>query len=224
MPELGPTSRTRVRRLPARGIYDRATIEGILDEGVVCHVGFVDDGRPVVIPTLYARVGDVVYIHGSAASRMLRTIGAGCHICLTVTLLDGLVLARSAFHHSANYRSVVVFGKARHVDDHAEKLAALEAFAEHAVPGRWVDVRPPSARELKATTVLALPLQEASAKVRTGPPTDEDEDYIRETWAGVIPLRLAASAPQTDPRVQPGVTVPPYALHYKRQANRLEPS
>jgi nitroimidazol reductase NimA-like FMN-containing flavoprotein (pyridoxamine 5'-phosphate oxidase superfamily) len=216
MTEVRPTTRTRVRRIPERGVYDRAVIDAILDEGLLCHVGFVHDGQPVVIPTLYARVGDVVYVHGSAASRMLRTLSNESDVCLTVTLLDGLVLARSAFHHSANYRSVVVFGLARRVDDAAEKLAALEAFAEHVAPGRWADVRRPTALELKATTVLALPLLEASAKVRSGPPIDDDEDYARDTWAGVIPLQLAAGLPETDARAPAGVAVPGYALEYRR--------
>jgi nitroimidazol reductase NimA-like FMN-containing flavoprotein (pyridoxamine 5'-phosphate oxidase superfamily) len=214
MPSLGPTPRTRVRRLPKRGVYEREAIDAVLDEGLVCHLGFVHDGHPVVIPTLYARVADVVYVHGSAASRMLRALADGFDACLTVTLLDGLVLARSAFHHSANYRSVVVFGRARHVAERGEKLAALEAFSEHVAPGRWAEVRPPSAQELKATTVLALPLEEASAKVRAGPPVDDEEDYPLDVWAGVIPLRLVASAPETDARVPPGVDVPAYAVHY----------
>jgi nitroimidazol reductase NimA-like FMN-containing flavoprotein (pyridoxamine 5'-phosphate oxidase superfamily) len=219
MTEARPTTRTRVRRIPERGIYDRAAIEAILDEGLFCHVGFIHDGLPVVIPTLYARVGDVVYVHGSSASRTLRTLSTECDVCLTVTLLDGLVLARSAFHHSANYRSVVIFGRARLVDDAAEKLAALEAFAEHVAPGRWADVRPPTGLELKATKVLALPLVEASAKVRSGPPIDDEEDYARDTWAGIIPLHLAAGAPETDARVPTGVTVPDYALEYRRPSS-----
>jgi uncharacterized protein len=216
MTEARPTTRTRVRRIPDRGVYERATIDAILDEGLLCHVGFIHDGAPVVIPTLYARVDDIVYVHGSAASRMLRTLSNESDVCLTVTLLDGLVLARSAFHHSANYRSVVVFGRARLVEDAAEKLTALEAFAEHVAPGRWADVRPPTELELKATKVLALPLIEASAKVRSGPPIDDEEDYARGTWAGVIPLHLAAGEPETDARVPAGVTVPAYALDYRR--------
>jgi nitroimidazol reductase NimA-like FMN-containing flavoprotein (pyridoxamine 5'-phosphate oxidase superfamily) len=211
-----PTPRTRVRRLPKRGVYDRDTIAAILDEGLVCHVGFVHDGRPVVIPTLYARVEDVVYFHGSAASRMLRTLADGVEACLTVTLIDGLVLARSAFHHSANFRSAVVFGRARLIENSAEKLAALEAFAERAVPGRWTEVRPPTAKELKSTTVLSLPLDEASAKIRSGPPVDDDEDYALDVWAGVIPLRLVAGEPVADPRLPAGVRVPEYA-----RANRF---
>lgn len=209
-----PTPRTRVRRLPKRGAYDRPTIDAILDEGLICHLGFVHDGHPVVIPTLYARVEDVVYVHGSAASRMLRTLADGLDACLTVTLLDGLVLARSAFHHSANYRSVIVFGRARRLDERSEKLAALEAFSEHVAPGRWAEVRAPNEQELKATTVLALPLDEASAKVRTGPPVDDEEDYALDVWAGVIPLRLAAGVPEADARVRPGVPAPAYASRW----------
>jgi hypothetical protein len=211
---MHPTARTRVRRLPKRGAYDRATIDAILDEGLVCHLGFVHDEHPVVIPTLYARVEDVVYVHGSAASRMLRTLGDGLDACLTVTLLDGLVLARSAFHHSANYRSVVVFGRARRVDERSEKMSALEAFSEHVAPGRWAEVRAPSEQELKATTVLALPLDEASAKVRTGPPVDDEEDYALDVWAGVIPLRLVAGVPEADARLRPGVALSAYASRW----------
>jgi uncharacterized protein len=214
-----PTPRTRVRRLPKRGVYDRDTIDAILDEGLVCHVGFVHDHQPVVIPTLYARVGDVVYFHGSAASRMLRTLADGVEACLTVTLIDGLVLARSAFHHSANYRSAVVFGRARLIEDRAEKLAALEAFAERAVPGRWAEVRPPTAKELKATTVLSLPLDEASAKIRSGPPVDDEEDYALDIWAGVIPLRLVAGEPVPDARLPAGVAVPEYARSFRARTS-----
>jgi uncharacterized protein len=215
MADSRPTPRTRVRRLPKRGVYERTQIDAILDEGLVCHVGFVHDGHPVVIPTLFARVGDLVYFHGSAASRMLRTVAGGVEACLTVTLLDGLVLARSAFHHSANYRSVVVFGRAQIIEERAEKLAALEAFAERAVPGRWAEVRPPTAKELKATTVLSLPLDEASAKVRSGPPVDDEEDYALDVWAGVLPLRLVAGDPVPDPRLPAGVSVPEYARAYR---------
>jgi uncharacterized protein len=215
MADLPPTPRTRVRRLPKRGVYERTQIDSILDEGLVCHVGFVHDGHPVVIPTLFARVGDVIYFHGSAASRMLRTAAGGVEACLTVTLLDGLVLARSAFHHSANYRSVVAFGRAQMIEERAEKLAALEAFAERAVPGRWAEVRRPTAKELKATTVLSLPLDEASAKVRSGPPIDDEEDYALDVWAGVLPLRLVAGEPVADPRLPAGIPVPEYAREYR---------
>lgn len=207
---------TRIRRLPKRGAYDRETIDAILDEGLVCHLGFVHEELPVVIPTLYARAGDVVYVHGSAASRTLRTLGTGVRACLTVTLVDGLVLARSAFHHSVNYRSVVLFGTATPVSDRDEKLGALEAFTEQMVPRRWEDVRWPSAKELRATSVLRMPIEEASAKVRTGPPVDDEDDYALETWAGVLPMRLAAGVPEPDARLPAGVKPPRYVSRYRR--------
>src|ERR1700732_1025988 len=184
MSEFTPTKRTQVQRLPDRGKYDSATIYPILDEAFLCHVGFVVDGQPFVIPTGFARIGDTLYIHGSAASRMLRTLAGGVQVCVTVTLLDGLVLARSAFHHSMNYRSVVILGRAVPVEEREGKMKALELFTEHVVRGRWSDVRPPTDSELKATTVLALPLSEASAKIRTGPPKDDEEDYQLPIWAG----------------------------------------
>ena len=201
MQRKAPSDRTRVRRAPKRARYDRDTIEAILDDALVCHVGFVADGRPYVIPTLHARVGDTVYLHGSTASRMVRALAAGAPACLTVTHVDGLVLARSAFHHSMNYRSVVVLGSMRLVADRGEKNRALEAFTEQLVPGRWEHVRPPSAKELKGTSVLALPLDEASAKVRTGPPVDDEEDLALPVWAGVIPLTLTPGRPEPDPRL-----------------------
>lgn len=210
------TERTTLKRLPARGFYDRELVYSILDEGLICQVGFAVDGRPFVIPTGYARHNDQVYIHGSQASRMLRTLKGGIDVCVTVTLLDGLVLARSAFHHSMNYRSVVVFGRATAVDDPADKAAALLAFSEHLIPGRWNDVREPTEQELKATTVLSLPLEEVSAKVRTGPPLDDEEDYELPVWAGVIPLQLAAAAPIPDPRLEAGIGPPRYTTSYKR--------
>ena len=211
------TGRTRVRRLPERGSYEREAVYRILDEGLVCHVGFVAGGEPFVIPTGYARAGDALYVHGSPASRMLRELAGGVRVCVTVTLLDGLVLARSAFHHSMNYRSVVVFGTASVVEDEGEKMEALRAFTEHVVPGRWAEARPPDERELRKTLVLKLPLAEASAKVRTGPPVDDEEDYALPVWAGEIPLRLAAGAPAPDPRLAPGGgEPPPYALRYRR--------
>lgn len=196
-----PTQRTQVRRLSKRASYDTGLIHSILDEGFVCHIGFVVDQQPFVIPTGYARAGGEIYIHGSAASRMLRTLSDGVELCLTVTLADGFVLARSAFHHSLNYRSVVVLGKARLVTEPAEKMEALRRFTNHVVPGRWDEVRPPNERELKATTVLALALEEASAKVRTGPPVDDEEDYWLPVWAGVVPLRSTAGEPEPDGRV-----------------------
>jgi nitroimidazol reductase NimA-like FMN-containing flavoprotein (pyridoxamine 5'-phosphate oxidase superfamily) len=187
--------------VPARAVYDREPIAAILDEALIAHIGFVDDGQPYVIPTLHARVGDTLYFHGSAASRAIRALSAGAPACLTVTLLDGIVLARSAFHHSVNYRSVVVLGTARPVEGPSERLTALEAFTERLIPGRWGEVRPPNAKELKGTRVLAIALDEASAKIRTGPPVDEREDYALPTWAGVIPLRTTTAAPIPDPRL-----------------------
>ncbi|MDQ3173333.1 MAG: pyridoxamine 5'-phosphate oxidase family protein [Acidobacteriota bacterium] len=211
------TERTTLKRLPARGVYDRELVYSILDEGLICHVGFAVEGRPFVIPTGYARHGDRLYIHGSQASRMLRTLKGGIDVCVTVTILDGLVLARSAFHHSMNYRSVVVFGRATTVEGPADKVAALLAFSEHVVPGRWNDVREPTEQELKATTVLSLPLEEVSAKVRTGPPLDDEEDYELPVWAGVIPMQFVAQAPTPDPRMGVGLQPPSYASEYKRQ-------
>ena len=202
-----PTDRTQVKRLAKRGVYDKAQVHAILDEGFICHVGFAVDGQPYVIPTGYARAGDTVYIHGSAASRMLRTLDEGVDVCLTVTLVDGFVLARSAFHHSMNYRSVVVLGKARLVTDVEEKIGALRSFTNHILPGRWEEVRQPTEQELKATSVLALPLSEVSAKVRTGPPIDDEEDYAFPVWAGVVPLRGRLGEPVPDVRVLTGVAI-----------------
>jgi uncharacterized protein len=202
------TPRTKLSRLPKRGHHDRETIDAILDEALVAHLGFVLDGRPAVIPTLHARVGDEVYVHGSAASRALRALSGGIEACLTVTLVDGLVLARSAFHHSVNYRSVVLYGTARPVADPAEREEALYAFTERLAPGRWDAVRKPNRKELKATAVLALPIGEGSAKVRVGPPIDDEEDYALDTWAGVVPLRLSAGAPEPDPRLPAGMDPP----------------
>jgi len=196
-----PTNRTQVRRLPKRGVYDKATVHAILDEGRICHVGFVMDGQPFVIPTGYVRKGDQVYIHGSAASRMVRESAAGIPVCVTVTLLDGFVLARSAFHHSMNYRSVVILGRARLVTDPDEKMEALRCFTNHIVAGRWEEVRQPTPVEMKATSVLALALEEVSAKVRTGGPIDDEEDYALRVWAGVVPVRLEAGEPIPDERV-----------------------
>src|SRR6266852_2787115 len=210
MAKLPQTARTTLKRRPQRGNYDREVINGILDEGFICHVGFIVDGRPFVIPTGYARVGEQLIIHGSQASRMLRALGQGIDVCVTVTLIDGLVLARSAFHHSMNYRSVVVFGRATVIENREDKLAALRALSEHMVPDRWDEVRAPNESELQKTTVLALPLAEASAKIRTGPPLDDEEDYKLEVWAGVIPLRLRAGDPISDPRLPSGIETPEY--------------
>ena len=209
-----PTERTTLRRLPKRGSFERETVYGILDEGFVCHVGFVVGGQPFVIPTAYGRRGDVLYIHGARASRTQKALAAGADVCVTVTLVDGLVLARSAFHHSINYRSVVVFGRARVVESEEEKGAALEAFTEHIVPGRWADVRWPTRQELAATTVLAIRLSEASAKVRTGPPVDDEEDYALNVWAGVLPLGVEAGAPVPDPRLPAEVKPPAYVEQF----------
>ena len=216
MSSFTPTERTRVARLPKRGDYSRETVEAILDEGFICHVGFVVDGHPFVIPTGYARIGNTLYIHGSAASRMLRTLAGGVDVCVTVTLVDGLVLARSAFHHSINYRSVVVVGQARLVEDVEEKTAALRAVTEQIVPGRWDEVRWPNDQELKATKVLALPIEEASAKVRTGPPIDDEEDYTLDVWAGVLPLGMKVGDALADARLKDGLQVPDYVSGYRR--------
>ena len=199
------STRTRVRRAPTRGVYDRDAIDAILDEALIAHLGFVDDGQPYVIPTLQARIGDTVYIHGSAASRAIRGLTSGNPACLTVTLLDGLVLARSAFHHSINYRSVVVLGTCQPVEGPDQREAALHAFTERLVPGRWDEVRPPNAKELKGTRVLSMQLDECSAKARTGPPGDDDEDYALPVWAGVVPLRTVAGEPLADPRLADGI-------------------
>ncbi|MFY9619845.1 MAG: pyridoxamine 5'-phosphate oxidase family protein [Pyrinomonadaceae bacterium] len=222
MNELPRTQRTTLKRLPQRGSFERQQINEILDEGFICHVGFVVNGEPIVIPTGYARVGDALIIHGSQASRMLRELGQGIDVCVTVTLIDGLVLARSAFHHSMNYRSVVVFGRARLIEDRGEKMSALTALSEHMIPGRWDEVRGPNDRELQLTTVLSIPLNEASAKVRTGPPVDDEEDYDLPVWAGVIPLRLIAEAPVDDPGSKVEMAAPEYALRYGRK--RSEPA
>ena len=211
-----PTQRTRVVREPDRGVYDRETVYQILDEGFLCQVGFVVDGQPFVIPTSFGRKEDSLYIHGSAASRMLRQMKESVPVCVTVTLLDGLVLARSVFNHSMNYRSVVILGKATLVDYPEEKLAALRILSEHIIPGRWDDARQPNERELKATSVLRLPIKEFSAKIRTGPPIDEEEDYSFPTWAGVVPLEMKVGVASNDPRLDPGREVPAYVRNYSR--------
>jgi hypothetical protein len=211
------TQRTTLKRLPKRGVYDRELVYRILDEGFICHVGFAVDGQPFVIPTGYARIADQLYIHGSQVSRMLRTLAQGIDVCIAMTLVDGLVLARSAFHHSVNYRSVVIFGRAAMVEEKEAKLAALFAFSEHVIPGRWNDVREPTEQELKATTVLSLPLLEVSAKVRTGPPIDDEEDYALNVWAGVLPLRMIAGEPINDPRLPESIEPPAYTLKYRRE-------
>ena len=218
MPESQmPTPRTRVVREAHRGVYDRETVYQILDEGFLCHVGFVANTQPFVIPTSYGRKDDNLYIHGSAASRMLRQLKESVPVCVTVTLLDGLVLARSVFNHSMNYRSVVILGKATLVEDPEEKIAALHQISEHILPGRWADARQPNERELKQTSVLRLPIEEFSAKVRTGPPIDDEEDYSFPTWAGVVPLEIVAGAPINDPRLDAARQVPRYVQGYSRR-------
>jgi nitroimidazol reductase NimA-like FMN-containing flavoprotein (pyridoxamine 5'-phosphate oxidase superfamily) len=211
-----PTPRTRVVREPQRAVYDRDAVNRILDEAFLCHVGFAvsSDAQPYVIPTSYGRNGDTLYIHGSAASRMLRNLDQGVPVCITVTLLDGLVLARSVFNHSMNYRSVVILGTATLVDDPEEKLAALRALSEHIIPGRWDDARQPSEKELKQTSVLRLPINEFSAKVRVGPAVDDEEDYSFPTWAGVIPLQMTVGAPIRDERCDR--ELPAYLKNYSR--------
>jgi uncharacterized protein len=212
-----PTPRTRLVREAERAVYDREAAYRILDEGFLCHVGFVADGQPFVIPTSYGRQDANLYIHGSAASRMLRNLKESVPVCVTVTLLHGLVLARSIFNHSMNYESVVILGKATLVDDPIEKLEALRLLSEHIIPGRWADSRQPNERELKATSVLRLSIEEFSAKVRKGPAVDDEGDYSFPTWAGVVPLEMKAGEPVNDARLQPGQTVPEYARHYSRK-------
>ncbi len=216
MTEFPVTDRTRLRRQPERASYDRDTAYAILDEALICHVGFVTSAGPVVIPTIHARRSDTLYLHGSPASRMLRSLKTGIPVCVAVTLLDGLVLARSVFEHSMNYRSVVVFGTATEVTGGEHKLAAMRALTEHVVPGRWDDARQPSPKEIKATTMLAVPLEEASIKTRTGPPVDEDEDYDLAVWAGVLPISSRFEAPVPDPRLGAGIPLPGYLAGYRR--------
>jgi hypothetical protein len=211
------SERVRLRRKRERGNHERATIDAILDEALIAHLGIADEnGQPFVVPTLHARSGDLVYLHGSTASRTLRALGAGAQACLTVSLLDGLVLARAAMHHSANYRSVMLLGTARPVDSPPEKRAALEAIVEHIVPGRWAETRAPTENEMKATSVLALSIDEASAKIRTGPPIDDEQDYELPVWAGVIPILSEAGKPQPDARLSPATPLSPSAEDYAR--------
>jgi nitroimidazol reductase NimA-like FMN-containing flavoprotein (pyridoxamine 5'-phosphate oxidase superfamily) len=214
--EVRRTQRTTVRRLPDRGKYDRGVIDAILDEGLICHLGFIADGAPFVIPTLHGRAGDTLYVHGSPASHALRSLAAGGEACVTVTLVDGLVLARSAFHHSINYRSVMLFGQGRLVTDSDEKMNALQTITEHVVRGRWGEARVPNAKELKSTTVLAFAIDEVSAKVRTGPPKDDEEDLSWPVWAGVLPLKTIAGEPIPDPALPAETPVPAYVRGYSR--------
>lgn len=215
--KISVTEKNKIKRIPKRGVYERDTINKILDEAFICHVGFAVENQPFVIPTSFARIDDNLVIHGSAASRMMRSLSKEIDVCVTVTLIDGLVLARSAFHHSMNYRSVVVFGKAKIIEDEKEKYDALKAFTEHTVPNRWSEIRPPTKNELKGTTVLLLPINEASAKIRTGNPVDDEEDYDLDVWAGVIPLNLTTAAPIDDDRLKSGIAVPQNVLNYSRK-------
>ncbi len=219
-PSPSITQRNKIKRYPQRGNYDLSVINSILDEGLICHVGFVVEGQPFVIPTAYGRIDDQIYIHGSPMSRMLRSLQQGIEVCITITLLDGLVLARSAFHHSMNYRSVVIFGNAIAIEDPAEKMAALKAFTNHVLPDRWSQVRPTTEKEVAGTLVLALSLSEASAKIRTGPPVDDEEDYGLPIWAGELPLRLVADAPINDPKLSAGIPCPDFVQHYDRRTSR----
>lgn len=216
MSQFTPTDRTQVKRLPKRANYDRETVYRILDTAFVCHAGFSVDGQPYVIPTNYGRSGDTLYLHGSAASRMLKTLSGGVPVCVTVTHVDGVVLARSAFHHSVNYRSVVILGRAQLLEDPAEKMEALRLFTEHVIKGRWDDVRTPTEQELRATTVLSLPLEEVSAKVRTGGPLDDEADYALPVWAGVLPLAIVAKPPVPDAQRKNDPPIPDYLKNYKR--------
>jgi uncharacterized protein len=217
MPDtFSATDRTRVVRESHRSVYDREAIYKILDEGFVCHVGFAVKGQPFVIPTMYARVRDTLYFHGSATSRMLRALSEGSPACITVTLIDGMVMARSVFNHSMNYRSVVALGEAQLIEDPTEKLDALRAFTEKLIPGRWNDARQPNERELKATSILKMTLTEVSAKVRGGPVEDDAVDYSLPIWAGVVPLRLVAEPPARDDRCDASIPTPNYALHFRR--------
>jgi nitroimidazol reductase NimA-like FMN-containing flavoprotein (pyridoxamine 5'-phosphate oxidase superfamily) len=211
-----PTARTRVRRIPKRGAYDRPTIHAILDQGLVCHVGFVHGGQPFVIPTLYARDGERLLLHGSAASRMLNALAQGVDACVTVTLADGIVVARSVFHSSMNYRSVVILGKLRPIEEPRAKMQALYALVEHLIPGRWNDARGPNDNEMKATSILEMTIEEASAKVRTGGPIDEDGDYALPYWAGVLPFARGVGKPIRDPKLKRGIKAPGYVVRYKR--------
>lgn len=211
-----PSDRTEVKRLAERGVYDRAEIDAILDEALICHLALIHEGRPIAVPTIHARVGDTLYVHGSPASRVLRAMKSGAEICVTAAIVDGLVVARTPFHNSMNYRSVVAYGMPRFVDDPGEKLAALEAVTEHVLPGRWADSRPPNDKEIKGTVILAITLDEASAKVRSGGPKDEAEDYLLPIWAGVVPVRTAFGDPVVDEESQVDVDVPAYVSPYRR--------
>ena len=213
------TPRTTVRRIPQRGVYDRDTVHQILDEGLICHAGFVFQRQPYVMPMAYVRRGEQVCLHGSQASRLMRAVASGVETCVTVTLLDGLVLARSAFHHSMNYRSVVILGTGAAVEEPAEKMAVLQALSEHIIPRRWADIRGPNEQELRQTLVIAIPIREASAKIRTGPPKDDEEDYGLPIWAGVLPIQQTTGIPLPDPRLAAGLPVPEHVAQYRGPAH-----
>src|SRR5215211_8932109 len=217
MTHFTKTAKTRINRLPKRGHYDRETIYSILDEALICHVGFVENGQPFVIPINFARVGDTIVLHGAKASRLLKHVEQGSPVCIEATVVDGLVLARSVFHHSVNYRSVVLFGNGRAVEDEQEKLAALEAITEHLIPGRWQEARLPNPKELNATSVVSIPIDEASATVRVGPPLDEEEDYTLPVWAGVLPLQQIPLSPVPDELQSGEVSLPDYVANYSRR-------
>jgi uncharacterized protein len=217
-PNLQVTPRSKLRRLPKRGSQERELIYSILDEALIAHVGFITDNQPFVIPMAYGRESDRLYLHGSSVSRLIKTLEQGVDVCFTVTLLDALVVARSLFHHSMNYRSVVLFGKAKLVENDSEKMTALKTFTEHMIPGRWADARIPNAQELKATTVLMLPIEEGSAKVRTGPPNDDAEDYALPIWAGELPLKVTADIPVADPQLDSAIAIPENIANYYRGA------
>ena len=216
MPKFEKTEQNRVRRVAQRGHYDKETIYPIIDEALICHVGIVQDGIPIVIPTIHARDGDKIILHGAKASRLLKHVAAGHSVCVTITFLDGLVLARSSFHHSMNYRSVVLFGTGRVVEDAQEKMRALEILSEHLTPGRWEDARKPNVKEMKATAVVELTIESASAKIRTGPPGDDDEDYQLPVWAGVLPMQQQILPPVADPKLNEGTMLPDYIVNYSR--------
>lgn len=220
MTEFTKTGRNRVKRIPERGHYDRETIYHILDEALICHVGFVEKGQPFVIPINFARVDDAIFLHGAKASRLLKHIEAGHPVCVETTIVDGLVLARSVFHHSMNYRSVVLFGKGRLIEDEQEKLTALKAITEHLIPGRWQEARLPNRKELNATSVVSIDIGEASAKIRVGPPVDEDEDYVLPVWAGILPLRETPLPPTQDELQSDDIPLPPYITGYVRTSSR----
>ena len=214
--KLQITQRSKLRRLPKRGSQERELIYSILDEALIAHVGFITDNQPFVIPMAYGRKGDRLYLHGSSVSRLIKTLEKGVEVCFTVTLVDGLVVARSLFHHSMNYRSVVLFGKAELVDNETDKMTALEAFTEQIIPGRWQEARIPNAKELFATTVLTLPIEEGSAKIRTGQPLDDEEDYALPIWAGELPLKVTAGNPIADSKMDTAIAIPENLTNYSR--------